>query len=92
MSEGRLFSVMKPTEYTPKILAAADADANATAHGQRLTQCCAGSACGIALVVLAGWVSGARYLAGQWGEFVPMAPSTALAFLFLGGGVFSQAR
>ncbi|MDP2998502.1 MAG: response regulator, partial [Bryobacterales bacterium] len=57
-----------------------------------MAQRCAGAACGIAMLALAGWLGGARLLAGQWGGAIPMAPSTALAFLFLGGGLFSHAR
>ena len=41
---------------------------------------------------MAGWLFGARFLAGQWSGAIPMAPSTALAFLLLSGGVFSHAR
>ena len=63
-----------------------------SAQAQRLTQLCAGAAFGIALLALAGWLFGARFLAGQWGGAIPMAPSTALAFLLLSGGVFSHAR
>ena len=66
--------------------------ADPTAHARRLTGLCAGAACGIALLALAGWLVDARILAGQWGGVLPMAPSTALAFLSLGGGVLSFAR
>jgi hypothetical protein len=69
-----------------------DGDRNPPAPAQRLARRCAGAACGIALLALAGWLFGARILAGQWGRLIPMAPITALALCFLGGGVFSQAR
>ncbi len=59
---------------------------------KRFTQLCAGAACGIALLALAGWLLDARFLAGQWGKSIPMAPSTALAVLLLGSGVFNYAR
>jgi PAS domain S-box-containing protein len=59
---------------------------------ERLSQRCAAFAGAIALLALAGWLSGARLLAGQWGGAIPMAPSSAWAFLFLSAGVFSQAR
>src|SRR3989304_401935 len=58
----------------------------------RLPQICAGIAGGIALVALAGWQMNARFLAGQWDTYIPMAPSTALAFLLLGGALFCYAR
>jgi hypothetical protein len=41
---------------------------------------------------LAGWQMNARFLAGQWDTYFPMAPSTALAFLLLGGALFCYAR
>ncbi|MEW6240416.1 MAG: GAF domain-containing protein [Chloroflexota bacterium] len=46
----------------------------------------------IALFTLAGWSSGMRFLAGQWGPYIPMAPSTALAFLLVGGALFCSVR
>jgi PAS domain S-box-containing protein len=51
----------------------------------RRTQLLAGVTGGIALLALVGWVSDLRFLAGQWGEYIPMAPTTAIAFLFLVG-------
>jgi hypothetical protein len=66
--------------------------ADPPAQAQRLTQRCAGTAGGIALLTLAAWLTDARFLAGQWGGAIPMAPSTALALLFLSGGVYSRAR
>jgi PAS domain S-box-containing protein len=66
--------------------------ADPVAHARRWTELCAGAACGIALLALAGWLLDARFLAGQWGGALPMAPSSALAFLFLSAGVFSHAR
>src|ERR1019366_7688532 len=67
-------------------------DANSPARAQRVTQRCAAAACGIALLALAGWLLGVRLLAGQWRGGIPMLPATALALLFLSGGVFSHAR
>jgi PAS domain S-box-containing protein len=67
-------------------------DASSPARAQRVTQLIAAAACGIALLALAGWLLDVRLLAGQWKGFNPMAPSTALALLFLSGGVFSHAR
>ena len=58
----------------------------------RVTQFCAGIAAGIALLALLGWVSGVRFLAGQLGTYIPMAPSTALAFLLLSGVLFRFAH
>ncbi len=59
---------------------------------QRFTRLCAGVACGISLMVGAGWLSGVRVLAGQWGRYFPMAPVSALALLLLSSGVYSHAR
>ena len=44
---------------------------------------------GIALLALAGWLSGERVLAGQWGNWIPAAPLTALLFLLFGNGLLS---
>ena len=66
-------------------------DTSPSAQAQRLTQVCAAAAFGIALLTAAGWLLDAPFLAGQWGRAIPMAPSTALALLFLSGGVFSNA-
>ncbi len=65
---------------------------NSPERAQRLTQLCAAVACGIALLALAGWLLDVRLLAGQWRGCLPTAPSSALAILFLSGGVFSHAR
>ena len=58
----------------------------------RVPEICAGITAGIALLSLLGWVSGMRFLAGQLGTYLPMAPSTALAFLLLSGALFSIAH
>ncbi|MBI5354069.1 MAG: PAS domain S-box protein [Chloroflexi bacterium] len=58
----------------------------------RIPEICAALAIGIAILALAGWLSGLRFLAGQWVTYIPMAPSTALAFLLLGSTLFSFAR
>ena len=70
----------------------AGGDANPPAREQRVAQRCAAAACAIALLALAGWLLGVRLLAGQWRGGIPMPPGTALALLFLSGGVFSHAR
>jgi hypothetical protein len=44
------------------------------------------------LLVLAGWQMNARFLAGQWGGNIPMAPTAALAFLLLSAALFCYAR
>src|SRR6185369_1922720 len=36
-----------------------------------------------------GWVSDMRFLAGQFGTYIPMAPSTALTFFLLSGAFIS---
>jgi PAS domain S-box-containing protein len=53
----------------------------------RVPEICAGIAAGIALLTLLGWVSGVRFLAGALGTYIPMAPSTAMAFLLLSGAL-----
>lgn len=55
----------------------------------RVPEICAVIVAGIALLALFGWVSGARFLAGQLGTYIPMAPSTALTFLLLSGALIS---
>ena len=60
----------------------------ASRRSNLVSEICAGLATGIALLALLGWVSGARFLAGQFGTYIPMAPSTALTFLLLGGALF----
>jgi PAS domain S-box-containing protein len=62
------------------------------ATARRRARLFGGLTCGLAFVVLAGWITGWRFLAGQWGGYLPMAPSTALACLCLGGGLFSFAH
>ncbi len=46
----------------------------------------------IALLAEAGWLLHVGFLAGRWGAYVPMAPSTALAILLLSSGVFALSR
>ncbi|MCX6545906.1 MAG: PAS domain S-box protein [Acidobacteria bacterium] len=58
----------------------------------RLTERCAGVACAIAVVALAGWALNARVLAWQWDGVIPMAPASAIALLGLAGGLFVIAR
>lgn len=47
----------------------------------RPPQIFAGAAMGIALLALAGWLTGVRLWAGQRDTHIPMAPSAARAFL-----------
>jgi len=47
---------------------------------------------GIALLVEAGWLFHAPFLTGSWGGYSWTSPSTALALLLLGGGVFLHVR
>ena len=65
---------------------------NSPAKSLRLIQGCAGAAFGIALLAAAGWPFHMRFLAGQWGGYIPASPTTALALLLLSSGVFIQAR
>ena len=65
-------------------------DASPSAQERRFTGLCAGSAFAIALLAEAGWLFHARFLAGQWGGYIPMPPSAALALLLLSSGVFSH--
>ncbi|HMD71764.1 MAG TPA: PAS domain S-box protein [Bryobacteraceae bacterium] len=67
-------------------------EARPPAQAQRVTQLCAGAAFGIALLAEAGWLFHARFLAGQWGRCLPMAPTSALGWLLLSSGVFTYAR
>ena len=86
---------MKPKRPARKAKPAAtpsDTDGGPASWNGRLPQICAFIAAGIAGLALAGWQLKARFLAGQWGDYIPMAPSTALAFLLLGGALFSSAR
>ncbi len=57
-----------------------------------IAQWCAGSAFLIAVLAAAGWLSGLRFLAGAWRGYVPISPSTVLAFLLLGSALFGEAR
>jgi diguanylate cyclase (GGDEF)-like protein/PAS domain S-box-containing protein len=44
------------------------------------------------VLALAGWLLGSHVFVGRWGGGISMPPATALALLFLSGGVFSHAR
>jgi len=70
----------------------AEADGIALQQIHRLPQLCAVTASGIALLALVGWLTNVRILAGQWNRYIPMSPSTALAFLLLGAALFCVAR
>ncbi|GEM_PF-6358731 len=59
---------------------------------QLLSQVCAFAAGSLAVLSLLGWQLDMRFLAGQWGDYVPMAPSTAIAFLLLSSMLFTHTR
>ncbi|MBI5556592.1 MAG: response regulator [Deltaproteobacteria bacterium] len=46
----------------------------------------------VALIGLAGWLTGNTLLASYGGQFIPMAPSTAICFLLLSVPLFSTLR
>src|SRR5262249_34049328 len=46
-----------------------------------------GVAAGLALLALAGWLSGLHFLASLGEDYIPMAPSTALVLLVLAGAL-----
>src|ERR1043165_6626727 len=58
-------------------------------RSNRVPEILASIVAGIALLALFGWASGARFLAGQFGTYIPMAPSSALTFLLLSGAFIS---
>jgi PAS domain S-box-containing protein len=49
-------------------------------------------AIGLAIVALVGWLLGLTRLASFRGDYIPMAPSTALALVALGSAAFAAAR
>ncbi|MHB1036646.1 MAG: PAS domain-containing hybrid sensor histidine kinase/response regulator [Pirellulales bacterium] len=55
-------------------------------------QVCALAAAGIGLAALLGWVTGWRVIATFSRASIPMAPSSALAFLALGSAIYALAR
>lgn len=59
---------------------------------QPLPQLCAAAAGAIAVLALAGWGLGERFLAGESAANIPMAPSSALAIGLLGATLFCCAR
>ena len=58
----------------------------------RLVYLCVYAAMGIAILSLIGWMTGVRILAGQWGNFTPMSPLSALSFLLFSSALFCHAR
>jgi diguanylate cyclase (GGDEF)-like protein/PAS domain S-box-containing protein len=64
----------------------------ASKRSNPVSELCGSLVTGIALLALLGWISGARFLAGELGTYIPMAPSTALAFLLLGAALFRFAH
>ncbi|MEI8191860.1 MAG: hypothetical protein WCI75_19275, partial [candidate division NC10 bacterium] len=59
---------------------------------ERVAQACAAIAIAIALLALTGWSTGRLILASFRIDFVPMSPTTALAFLLLGGALLVNDR
>jgi PAS domain S-box-containing protein len=59
---------------------------------ERLAFASASAATLLGVVGLLGWITPARWLASLSATSIPMAPSTALAFLLLGGIVMLEAR
>lgn len=55
-------------------------------------QSLAGATLAIAVLAALGWMLGLRQLAGAWNHYIPISPSTTLAFLLLGAGLLSEAR
>ena len=54
-----------------------------TIHARRLALALAAATIGLPLFSLVGWLSGIQILASYGGQFIPMAPSTAVCFLLL---------
>lgn len=52
-----------------------------------VAQSCAAATIAIALLSLAGWTTGRLILDRFHADFMPMAPTAALAFLLLGGAL-----
>jgi serine phosphatase RsbU (regulator of sigma subunit) len=53
----------------------------------RIGLCCAVLTLLFALLTLVGWISGLSLLASVRARYIPMAPSTALCFCLIGGGI-----
>jgi signal transduction histidine kinase/CheY-like chemotaxis protein len=62
-----------------------------TRQSRRLAVIAAALSASLALLALLGWLTAAKVLAGFHPRFIPMAPSTAIAFLLLGGAVLAFA-
>src|SRR4051794_21883753 len=56
----------------------------------RLSGLCAWLALALGALTLIGWTTGLEALASMRAKYIPMAPSTALAFTILGAGVLTQ--
>ena len=54
---------------------------------ERVAQACAGVTIAIALFALVGWATGRLILASFQADFIPLSPTSALAFLLLGGAL-----
>ncbi len=54
---------------------------------ERVVWACAGVTIAIALLALTGWATGRLILASFHADFIPLSPTSALAFLLLGGAL-----
>ena len=92
MNDGDRMTTKRSARKTNPAAMPPDTDSGTASLNGRLPQLFAATTIGIALLALVGWQVNARFLAGQWDSYVPMAPSTALAFLLLAGALLCVAR
>ena len=57
-----------------------------------IVQACALSTAGIGFIAIIGWLTNLWLLHSIRADYIPMAPSTALAFIIMGGSLFVSAR
>ena len=57
-----------------------------------IAQVCALSTAGIGFIAIIGWLTNLWLLHSIRPDYIPMAPSTALAFIIMGGSLFVSAR
>jgi hypothetical protein len=57
-----------------------------------IAQACALSAAGIGFIAIIGWLTNLWMLHSIRADYIPMAPSTALAFIIMSGSLFVSAR
>ncbi|MBT9538006.1 MAG: hypothetical protein IVZ94_07715 [Nitrospirae bacterium] len=57
-----------------------------------IVQVCALSTAGLGLIAIIGWLTNLWLLHSIRPDYIPMAPSTALAFIIMGGSLFVSAR